>query len=306
MRVFKWSVRIFPTPANGPKFLVAKGSNNAPYIPLGTWAVMGRVDVPVVVTEGAKALAIVQNGFPAIGLNGVYGACARDADDKIILHPLLASFAWLKRSVYLVFDADITTKFEPRKALLRTFLLLVAQQAEVFTITSWDGSEAKGIDDFLAKSENPAADLELLIKDRTPFVETLEKTPADLRLVEEELKVVVLPRLQRGQVVRQIARKVGVPCKELLDAITSTTQEAPHDMELKVVDLTEPWPGPVDGLEMLKELYTTYGRPVWISDAARMMLAFWNIAESQLQGLGQISVSQNQIPRPELRKIDSH
>ena len=150
---------------------------------------MGRVDVPVVVTEGAKALAIVQNGFPAIGLNGVYGACARDADDKIILHPLLASFAWLKRSVYLVFDADITTKFERRKALLRTFLLLVAQQAEVFTITSWDGSEAKGIDDFLAKSENPAADLELLIKDRTPFVETLEKTPADLRLVEENSRL---------------------------------------------------------------------------------------------------------------------
>ena len=99
--ITSWSVRIFPTPANGPKFLVAKGSNNAPYIPLGTWAVMGRVDVPVVVTEGPKALAIVQNGFPAIGLNGVYGACARDADDKIILHPLLASFAWLKRSVYL-------------------------------------------------------------------------------------------------------------------------------------------------------------------------------------------------------------
>ena len=278
--ITSWSVRIFPTPANGPKFLVAKGSNNAPYIPLGTWAVMGRVDVPVVVTEGpSKLWRLLQDGFPAIGLNGVYGACARDADDKIILHPLLASFAWLKRSVYLAFDADITTKFERTQGVVTHIPSACRQQAEVFTIISWDGSEAKGIDDFLAKSENPAADLELLIKDRTPFVETLEKTPADLRLVEEELKVVVLPRLQRGQVVRQIARKVGVPCKELLDAITPTTQEAPHDMELKVVDLTEPWPGPVDGLEMLKELYTTYGRPVWISDAARMMLAFWNIAE---------------------------
>ena len=209
-----WVTRIFPTPANGPKFLAAKGSNNAPFIPLATWAVASKADVPVVVTEGPiKALSIAQAGFPAIGLNGVYGACARGADDRIILHPSLSGFNWVKRAVYLAFDADAATKFDVRKALFRTYLLLAGQQADVFTITSWDGSEAKGVDDFLARSENPAAELELLIRDRAPFLSILEKTPADLRLVEEELRAIELPRLPRSQVVRQVAKVVGVTAK---------------------------------------------------------------------------------------------
>ena len=212
--------------------------------------------MPVVVTEGSvKALAIAQNGFPAIGLNGVYGACARDADDKIVLHPMLASFAWPKRSVLLAFDADITTKFEPRKALLRTFLLLAAQQADVYTITSWDLEEGKGIDDFLGKSEKPAEQLELLIKDRAPFLSILEKTPADVRLVEEELKAVALPRLQRAQIVRQLAKGIGVPVKDLLTAISPPELEPITDRKVHLVDQTVPWDGPVDGEELIQDIY---------------------------------------------------
>ena len=213
-------------------------------------------DVPVVVTEGpVKALAIAQAGFPAIGLNGVYGACARMP--TIRLSFIRCSLALPGRSarVLLAFDADITTKFEPRKALLRTFLLLAAQQADVYTITSWDLEEGKGIDDFLGKSEKPAEQLELLIKDRAPFLSILEKTPADVRLVEEELKAVALPRLQRAQIVRQLAKGIGVPVKDLLTAISPPELEPITDRKVHLVDQTVPWDGPVDGEELIQDIY---------------------------------------------------
>ena len=277
--ITSWTVRVFPTLADGAKFLTPKGGSGAPFIPMLVWAIADKPDRPLILTEGpVKSPACCQAGFPAIGLNGVYGACARGADDKIILHPSLSEFSWVKRAVYLAFDADITTKFEVRRALLRTCLLLVAQQADVFTITSWDGSEVKGVDDFLAGSENPAAELELLIRDRAPFLSILEKTPADLRLVDEELRAIELPRLPRSQVVRQVAKVVGVTAKDLLTAITPEEVDPNVGREVNLVDETTPWDGPVSGMELFQEIYSLLGRVMWMSDSARLTVTFWLIA----------------------------
>ena len=280
--ITSWTARIFPTPADPhPKFLTRKGGGGPPYITPAVWAVADNATVPVILTEGPiKTLACLQAGFPAIGLNGVYGAGARDAEDKVILHPLLSAFSWVKRSVFLAFDADITSKFDVRKALFRTFLLLANEEADVFHLTSWDPDAGKGIDDYLARSEeSPEEVIKLLIADKVSVVSILEKTPSDLRLVEEELKTVMLKRLARSQLCRQVAKMVGLTAKELLQAVSPITPDAARDREVKIADDTEPWDGPVDGQELLKELYTTLGRPVWVSDAARMMAAFWIIAE---------------------------
>ncbi|MGA7881752.1 MAG: DUF3854 domain-containing protein [Terrimicrobiaceae bacterium] len=251
-----WTARIFPTPVNGPKFLTPKGGNGAPYITPAVWTIASKADVPLILTEGpCKTLSCIQAGFHAIGLNGVYGACARDNEDKLIIHLLLSCFTWPKRSVYLAFDADITTKFEPRKALLRTFLLLAAQQADVFLITSWDVDQAKGIDDFLAKAENPAQELQLLVKDRTPFLDILGKNTADLRLAEEELRAVELPRLARTQIVRQVAKAVGIPAKDLLAAIAPQEVNPDASREVNLVDETTPWDGPVEGTDLFRQIY---------------------------------------------------
>ena len=78
-----WTARIFPTPANGPKFLTPKGGGGPPYIPPAVWAVAEKADMPLILTEGpVKALSCLQAGLPAIGLNGVYGACGHDADGR--------------------------------------------------------------------------------------------------------------------------------------------------------------------------------------------------------------------------------
>ena len=191
---------------------------------------------------------------------------------------MLAGFSWLKRPVYLAFDADITTKFAPRKAFLRTFLLLAAQQAEVFSITSWDVDQAKGIDDFLAKAENPAQELALLVKDRAPFLEILGKNTADLRLAEEELRAVELPRLARTQIVRQVAKAVGVAAKDLLAAITPEEADPDASREVNLVDETTPWDDPVDGTDLFRQIYSLLGQVMGMSDSARLTVTFWLIA----------------------------
>jgi Domain of unknown function (DUF3854) len=277
--ITSWTVRVFPTPVGGAKFLTPKGGSGAPYIPPAVWTIADKPDRPLILSEGpCKALACLQAGFSAVGLNGVFGASSRDNEDRIALHPSLSSFAWLKRVVHLAFDTDIVTKFEPRKALFRTFLLLAAQQAEIFSITSWGLEQAKGIDDLLVKSENPAQELELLVKDRAPFLEILGKNTADLRLVEEEFRAVELPRLARAQIVRQVAKAVGVTVTDLLTAITPEEVDPSASREVNLVDETTPWDGPVSGVELFQEIYSLLGRVMWMSDSARLTVTFWLIA----------------------------
>jgi hypothetical protein len=124
----------------------------------------------------------------------------------------------------------------------------------------------------------PAVKHGLPIKDRAPFISILEKTPADLRLVEEELKAVALPRLQRAQVVRQVAKAVGVTAKDLLTAISPAEADSGHDRMVKLVDETTPWDGLVNGEELLRKIYKLVGQVIWMPEPARMTVAFWLIA----------------------------
>jgi hypothetical protein len=277
--ISSWSARIFPTPPNGKeKFLTPKNGGGPVYIPPLVWADADNPAAPVIVTEGPiKALSCVQAGQLAIGVNGVFGFGGRDANDVIIIHPNLATFDWTKRPVFLAFDADLTSKYDVRKALFRTFLLAASQAADVYTITSWDVGDGKGIDDLLAKSEKPVEVLGLLIKDRSPVFLILEKTPADLRMVTEEFTAILLPRLQRTQIVRQVAKAVAVTAKDLLAAVTPPEANGAN-REVNLVDETTPWDGPVDGIELFREIYSLFGRVMWMSDSARLTITFWLIA----------------------------
>ena len=45
--ITSWTVRVFPTPADGPKFLTPKGGGGPPYIPRAVWAIADKADVPI-------------------------------------------------------------------------------------------------------------------------------------------------------------------------------------------------------------------------------------------------------------------
>ena len=67
----------------------------------------------------------------------------------------------------------------------------------------------------------------------------------------QELQTITLSRLQRSQIVRHLAKAVGVPVKELLDATAPPEEKADNDREVNITDDTVPWDGPVDGIDAL-------------------------------------------------------
>src|SRR5262249_57206970 len=90
------------------------GTGNLPYFPCGTLAVLKNASHPIIITEGEKKAAKAdQEGFPCIGLVGVYGwqtKAARDKDGKVKgerpLIPDLKTIPWQGRSVSIVYDSD--------------------------------------------------------------------------------------------------------------------------------------------------------------------------------------------------------
>src|SRR5207248_1126878 len=101
------------------------GRPNRLYIPPGcTRAALADPSVPLLITEGEKKAAKAdQEGFPCLGLVGVYGWQKRrpkGADGKGVgLRELiddLAAVAWQGRVVFLVFDSDAARKKEVRWA----------------------------------------------------------------------------------------------------------------------------------------------------------------------------------------------
>jgi uncharacterized protein DUF3854 len=143
-----WIARPLPTIEGKAKFLCRKSDGAPLYIAPSVYAVRDKAEVPLIITEGsAKALACVQAGFHAIGVNGVWCAGETDDEDKWHLRQeLREGFELRSRKVYICFDADAATKPEVRHAQIRLFFLFHCAGAEVYQLTSWDICEGKGID----------------------------------------------------------------------------------------------------------------------------------------------------------------
>ena len=106
------------------KYESPKGSSNRPYFPPGTLAALNDPSAPLVIVEGEKKSAKAdQEGFPCVGLVGVYGWQKKRNKDKDgkgqgerELIADLAGIAWQGRLVYLCFDSDAATNPNVRGA----------------------------------------------------------------------------------------------------------------------------------------------------------------------------------------------
>ncbi len=149
------------------KYLTAKGAPVRVYFPHGlppdladpTACRVLSEDYDLIVTEGEKkALKAVQEGFPAIGLTGVWcfgkprpkGRSGKKAG-KLELCDDLRRVAWKGRPVVIAFDSDAGSKPEVRRAEYKLAELLQAAGARVrvLRLCPLPGGEKCGIDDFL-------------------------------------------------------------------------------------------------------------------------------------------------------------
>jgi hypothetical protein len=132
-----WRIKVFPPiqkkKGDIAKYLQAKGSPNRLYFPPG---VDPQADIPIWITEGEKkALKLTQEGFPCIGLGGVWswrsgGKGYRPGCGRVI--PDLDKVNWLDREVTIVFDSDAWSNMNVAKAEMTLAKELQSRGARVF------------------------------------------------------------------------------------------------------------------------------------------------------------------------------
>jgi Protein of unknown function (DUF3631)/Domain of unknown function (DUF3854) len=269
--------RPLPNVAGQPKFRCPDGSSGAPYIPKPVFKLeAGR---PLIITEGpVKALACLQAGVDAIGLNGVYGAGVKHASGEVkIRADLLNALEWGGRKTYLGFDADQDIKPDVRRAMFRLYFLLSTAGAEVYQLTSWDVAEGKGIDDYLvnqfrSNGEHPPADvLSKLLSNARPFIETIKPTSLDLGLIGNELGKVHLPDLCRQQLCRELYNRLNVP----LDSLRAIRPQQPAATARAYAVDPEPWPDLVDCEDLLHEIAALIRCHVVLGNRDLLTVTLW-------------------------------
>jgi hypothetical protein len=272
-----WIARVLPTPNGGPKFLTPKGGSGPPFITKPVWDIATQTATPLIITEGpVKQMALVQAGYMAIGLNGVWCAHVTLPDGKRDLRVELKVFSLMGRKVYVCFDADGLANPMVRHATIWLFMLLSAAGAEVYQLTSWDLAESKGVDDlFVARkaadpSATPAEVMGELMWEAVPFVDTIRKTAVDLKAVQAELANVSLEKMHRHQLCKELARVLGVPMEEL----KKIGEPPPEPTSSWFVDVA-PWDTRIDGLVLATSIEELFKKHLVLSPAGLVTAVLW-------------------------------
>lgn len=143
-------------PRGDAKYIGPTGVTNRIYVPSLVASLPD--DQALFITEGEKkALVATQNGFPAIGLSGVWGFSMKKSPEGVI--PDFDQIKWRRREVTVVFDSDLAENPHVLKAALVLDGVLRQRQADVSWVllpSSADGNKV-GLDDFLNRPDGLAA-----------------------------------------------------------------------------------------------------------------------------------------------------
>jgi len=152
------------------------------------WAEYAKAEAPLIITEGElKAACATKNGYPAIGLGGVWCFCSRK--NGIPLLPVLSTFEYTGRKVYIIFDSDAATN--PQVAAAENALCqeLLKLKAEPFIVRLPAlGGQKTGLDDYLVQKSD--GEFRALLEEAEPF-----KLSAELHRLNEEVIYIENPSL---------------------------------------------------------------------------------------------------------------
>jgi hypothetical protein len=205
------------------------GLGNRLFIPPGcTRAALADPHTPLLMTEGEKKAAKAdQEGFPCLGLTGVYGwqkrrtkthDAEREGERELIDD--LAVISWQGRRVFLVFDSDRDQNVQIQWAELHLAQALAARGAAVKVVrlpavpAGGDGKPAKvGLDDYLCT--HTADDLRQLLAEAA---DPAEPGPADLA-ADVKARIARLPETE--------AAEAALNDRDLIDALLRLEQQDP-------------------------------------------------------------------------------
>jgi hypothetical protein len=192
-KILLYRYKLIPSTDNDTKYLHPRGVSPYPYILPEVYDIKNKPHIAIYITEGEKkTLKIIQHGRYAIGLVGVWGFKAGKNSDEFkddkVLWGELETFVWKGRTVNLSFDSDLWTNPNVRKALYELALKLHSRGA-IVKIATWQ--EEKGIDDYLAKQDDPDKALQSIEREAADVIEFIQPGHYDdviraLALTEED------------------------------------------------------------------------------------------------------------------------
>ena len=130
----------------------------------------GDADEPLIITEGElKAAKATKEGFPTIGLGGVFNFKA--VRQGIPFLPELEEFDWVKRNVYVCYDSDYRTNPNVCLAMNQLAEELVERGAIVHALSLPEVVEdgKTGLDDLLVNAADPHGMLTGLLRQAEPL-----------------------------------------------------------------------------------------------------------------------------------------
>ena len=139
------------------KYESPSGVDNHAYFPPGVADRLNDHGCELVITEGEKkSLKATQEGFPAIGLTGVFGWKRGKGTDKLIRD--LECVVWKARAVVIVYDSDLKDNDNVKNGESRLVQQLTSRGAhvKVARLPDGPGGEKVGLDDFLIAHGGPA------------------------------------------------------------------------------------------------------------------------------------------------------
>jgi predicted P-loop ATPase len=145
-----------------PKYVQPHASSVRAYFPrLVDWQpLLKEPTKPLIITEGElKAAKATKEGFPTIGLGGVWNFKTR-MDDFL---PELNRVTWHGRQVYIIFDSDVDQKIDVQRARMALGSRLMHRGAIVRAVPLPELGGKTGLDDYLIK--RTTAELQALIDD---------------------------------------------------------------------------------------------------------------------------------------------
>ena len=140
-----------PPPQFNAKYLSPKGSLNRLYVPPTVRPIFDDPSQSISITEGEKkAVKATQEGFPTVGIAGVWGF--RDREHTFL--PDLEDIVWKGRTVYVVPDSDVATNSNVRDAVWELGWHLQQRGSDVRVVCLPDEGDGKtGLDDYLVIHE---------------------------------------------------------------------------------------------------------------------------------------------------------
>jgi len=194
-------------------------------------------DKPIIFTEGEKKTACaVKNGFPTIGLSGVWNF--KDSENDFL--PELEELNFKHRKCFICFDSDIDDKTLIKQAELRLAALITNRGGIPFSVRLPNYSDKKvGLDDFIVKHGKEKFD-KLLSKAKSTFESHIsEGTPTDIILKEAAR---INSSIEQEKIHKQIAKLENISLDSVRKEVikhSQIKQEKKDEKEFEVYNESE-------------------------------------------------------------------